>query len=82
MIHNNPKSIKAPIFPRKINQLNRTHLADLYGIQAKKKNKVVIFAENSVREREIIPEDLKVLEVTRKFKEAIIRCRHGEINTK
>ena len=39
MIHNNPKSIKAPIFPRKINQLNRTHLADLYGIQAKKINK-------------------------------------------
>ena len=36
MIHNNPKSIKAPIFPRKINPLNRTHLADLYGIQAKK----------------------------------------------
>ena len=46
------------------------------------KNKVVIFAENSVREREIIPEYLKVLEVPRKFKEAIIRCRHGEINTK
>ena len=51
MIHNNPKSIKAPIFRRKINQLNRTHLADLYRIQAKKK-KVVTFAENSERERD------------------------------